>query len=182
MRVIRGWKGTALAGLLIGGLLAGCDEDSTGPGDGPGSIAGTVRPPTGGTIVNGRVEVYVTLEELQSGTDRYQAALQSGASGFTYRIDGVEPGLYLMSVCGAAGALESCVAVSTLLLIYLSPTVQVDLMGNPGAWFPLRNPALLTIPLSFAVGMLVSLATREDRALAGFDGLQRQMHLGAAGE
>ena len=112
MRVIRGWKGAAMGGLLIGGLLAGC-EDSTGPDDGPGSIAGTVHPAAGGTIVNGRVEVYVTLEELQAGTDRYQAALQSGAAGFTYRIDGVEPGLYLMSVCGAAGALESCVAVST---------------------------------------------------------------------
>ena len=40
---------------------------------------------------------------------------------------------------------------SSLLLIYLSPTIQVDVLKNTDAWFPLRNPGLVSIPLSFAV-------------------------------
>ena len=46
-----------------------------------------------------------------------------------------------------------------LILIWLSPTIQVDILHHEAAQFPLRNPALLTIPFSFAAGMLVSLAT-----------------------
>jgi cation/acetate symporter len=37
-------------------------------------------------------------------------------------------------------------------LIYLSPTIQVDILRESSAWFPLKNPALVTIPLSFAAG------------------------------
>ena len=29
---------------------------------------------------------------------------------------------------------------SSLLLIYLSPTIQIDVLKNTTAWFPLRNP------------------------------------------
>ena len=67
--------------------------------------------------------------------------------------------------CTTAGAVASMAVgtPSTLLLIALSPTVQVDLLGQPSAWFPLQNPALVTIPLSFAAGMLVSLRTRSRR-------------------
>ena len=49
--------------------------------------------------------------------------------------------------------------ITTLVLIYLSPTVQVDLLKHTSAMFPLKNPALITIPLSFIAGALVSLAT-----------------------
>src|SRR5215203_3820846 len=41
---------------------------------------------------------------------------------------------------------------SALILIYLSPTIQVDVLKNASAWFPLRNPGLVSIPLSFIVG------------------------------
>ncbi len=51
--------------------------------------------------------------------------------------------------------------VSALLLIYLSPTVQVGVLGGASAPFPLTNPGLVTIPLSFVVGIVVSLATPE---------------------
>ena len=70
-------------------------------------------------------------------------------------------------------------AVSTLLLIYLSPTVQVDILKHAAAWFPLKNPALVTIPLSFAVGVLVSLAVPERQADEGYQYVVRRMHLGA---
>ena len=34
--------------------------------------------------------------------------------------------------------------LATLLLIWLSPTIQVDLLKHESAWFPLKNPALVT--------------------------------------
>ncbi len=87
--------------------------------------------------------------------------------------------------CSTAGAVASMVVgtTATLALIWLSPTIQMDVLGRSDAWFPLKNPALITIPLSFAVGIVVSLlsveATRGDAAM-----LDRQMLLGgrAAGE
>jgi cation/acetate symporter len=86
--------------------------------------------------------------------------------------------------CSTTGAVASMLTgtVSTLLLIYLSPTVQVDILKHSVAWFPLKNPALVTIPLSFAVGVLVSLATPERQAVEGYQYLERRMHLGAVEE
>jgi cation/acetate symporter len=79
-----------------------------------------------------------------------------------------------------AGAVTSMVAgtVVTLVLIYLSPTLQVDILGHEAAWFPLKNPALVTIPMSFAAGILVSLVAPEPSAAAGYAALERRMHLG----
>ena len=45
--------------------------------------------------------------------------------------------------------------------------------------FPLKNPGLVTIPLSFAVGILVSKLFPEAAASAAFDAMQRRLHLGA---
>ncbi len=85
------------------------------------------------------------------------------------------------SRCTTAGAVSSMAVgtISTLLLIALSPTVQVELLGQPTAWFPLRNPALATIPLAFATGILVSLAKAEVGAAARFAAVARRMHFGA---
>ncbi len=82
--------------------------------------------------------------------------------------------------CTTAGAVASMVTgtVATLLLIALSPTVQVDLLGRAAAWFPLKNPALVTIPLSFVTGMLVSLVTTERGSAARYTALERQLHFG----
>jgi cation/acetate symporter len=79
-----------------------------------------------------------------------------------------------------AGAVTSMAVgtVSTLLLIYFSPTIQVDILGEESAWFPLKNPALVTLPLSFAAGMLVSRLAPESEADLGFTRLERQTHLG----
>jgi cation/acetate symporter len=86
--------------------------------------------------------------------------------------------------CSTAGAATSMIVgtFTTLVLIYFSPTVQVDIFKHPSAWFALKNPALLTIPLSFAVGIAVSLLVPDRDAEARFAQVQRQMHLGAAGE
>jgi cation/acetate symporter len=67
---------------------------------------------------------------------------------------------------------------STLLLIYLSPTLQIDVLKHTEAWFPLRNPALVTMPLSFGAGILVSLLAPRPKEAAGFDAVSHRMHLG----
>ncbi|MGH7712789.1 MAG: solute symporter family protein, partial [Gemmatimonadaceae bacterium] len=68
--------------------------------------------------------------------------------------------------------------LATLSLIWLSPTIQVDILNEPSAVFPLKNPALITIPLSFLTGIVVSLLTSDKEALAGYERVERQMHLG----
>jgi cation/acetate symporter len=75
--------------------------------------------------------------------------------------------------------------VSSLVLIYLSPTIQVDILGKQLAqlehqwWFvSLRNPAIISMPLSFAVAILLSLVTREKNADASFEEMQSRMLLG----
>jgi cation/acetate symporter len=68
---------------------------------------------------------------------------------------------------------------SSLLLIYLSPTIQIDILGNTSAAFPLRNPGLISIPLSFAAAIVVSLAWPEPAAVAGFAEVERRVHVGA---
>jgi cation/acetate symporter len=84
--------------------------------------------------------------------------------------------------CTTQGVVASMIigTVTTLGLIWLSPTIQVDILKHSSAWFPLKNPALVTIPLSFAVGILVSLATRDAGAEEGFAAMERRMHLGGA--
>jgi cation/acetate symporter len=63
-------------------------------------------------------------------------------------------------------------------LIYLSPTIQVDVLGHGTAWFPLKNPALVTMPLAFLAGIAVALLAPEARAAQGYALVERQMHLG----
>ncbi|MSO73419.1 MAG: cation/acetate symporter ActP [Rhodospirillaceae bacterium] len=72
--------------------------------------------------------------------------------------------------------------VTALVFIYFSPTIQVDILKNTSAWFPLKNPALITIPLSFAVGIVVSLLWPEKAALAAYEAKERRMILGTAAE
>jgi len=80
-----------------------------------------------------------------------------------------------------AGAQLSMYAgtISALGLIFLSPTIQVDILGNEAGLFPLRNPGLVSIPLAFGVAIGVSLlrpdATEERRFLE----LKRRLHIGA---
>ena len=79
-----------------------------------------------------------------------------------------------------AGAQVSMITgtVSTLALIYLSPTIQLDILKNAEAWFPLRNPGIVTIPLSFVVAIGVSLLRPVPSEERRFVELERQLHLG----
>ncbi|HET9453214.1 MAG TPA: sodium/solute symporter [Gemmatimonadaceae bacterium] len=79
-----------------------------------------------------------------------------------------------------AGAVGSMLTgtFGTLLLIWLSPTIQVDVLKETGALFPLKNPALVTIPLSFAVGIVVSLLTPARETDASDHHHEHRMHFG----
>jgi cation/acetate symporter len=68
--------------------------------------------------------------------------------------------------------------IVTLVLIVLSPTVWKDMLGNKEAVFPLINPGVITVPLAFFVGIVVSLSSREPSAEAGFAEAQHRMHFG----
>jgi cation/acetate symporter len=77
--------------------------------------------------------------------------------------------------------------LSSLLLIVLSPTIQVDVLGKTLAqvenawWFvSLRNPAIICMPLSFFVAIVVSLMTAETTADATFAAMQERILFGRA--
>jgi len=68
--------------------------------------------------------------------------------------------------------------VGTLILIFLSPAIQIDILKHATAPFPLRNPALVTVPLAFLAAVAVSLLwpdSQEDR----FADLQQRLHVAA---
>jgi cation/acetate symporter len=73
-------------------------------------------------------------------------------------------------------------AISSVVLIVLSPTVWVDLFGQPAAVFPLRNPAIVSMSLSFLFGIGGSLLTREPDAEARFDDEKLRTYLGIGAE
>ena len=82
--------------------------------------------------------------------------------------------------CTTAGVVASMVlgTASTLALIYLSPTIQIDILKHETALFPLRNPALITMPLSFAIAIAVSLLTSNAGEQVGYVRVEREMHTG----
>lgn len=83
-----------------------------------------------------------------------------------------------------AGAVASIVsgAVLSVVLIVLSPTVWVDLFRQPAALFPLRNPAIVSMPISVLCGVVASLLTREPEAEARFEDEKLRTYLGIGAE
>jgi cation/acetate symporter len=83
-----------------------------------------------------------------------------------------------------AGAVAAIVvgAVLSVVLIVLSPTVWVDLLHKPAALFPLRNPAIVSMPASFLCAIVASLLTREPEAEAKFDDEKLRTYLGIGAE
>ena len=82
--------------------------------------------------------------------------------------------------CTTAGVVASMVigTAATLTLIYLSPTIQIDILKHDAAPFPLRNPALITIPLSFVIAIVVSMVTSNVGEQAAWARVEREMHTG----
>jgi len=82
------------------------------------------------------------------------------------------------------GAVASIITGSSLAiaLIILSPTVWVDIFKNESAIFPLKNPALISMTASFLVGILVSLASPEQKAQDKFEDEKLRTYLGIGAE
>ncbi len=80
-----------------------------------------------------------------------------------------------------AGATSSMLVgtAATLALISLSPAVQIDLLHHTSAWFPLKNPAIVSIPLSFLTGIVVSLMVPDSNGEARYAALEKRLLLGA---
>jgi cation/acetate symporter len=83
-----------------------------------------------------------------------------------------------------AGAVWAIVTGSLLsvLLIVISPTVWVDVLEYSTALFPLRNPAIVSMPAAFAAGIVASLLTSEPEAAARFDDEKLRTYLGVGAE
>lgn len=79
------------------------------------------------------------------------------------------------------GAVASMVVgtLSSLVLIYLSPTIQVTILKHATAPFPLKNPGLITIPLAFIVGIVVSLLSPEQEAQDRFAEVEDRIQIGS---
>jgi cation/acetate symporter len=55
-------------------------------------------------------------------------------------------------------------AFSSVICILLSPTVMIDILHCEYCLISVKNPGIFTIPLSFLVGIVVSLVTRDPKA------------------
>ncbi len=69
-----------------------------------------------------------------------------------------------------------------VILIFLSPTVWVDILHNKEAIFPLKNPALFSMTASFIVGIIVSLMSPEPDAQDKFEDEKLRTYLGIGAE
>ena len=58
--------------------------------------------------------------------------------------------------------------ISSLLIIWFSPLVQIGVLHHASAPFPLNGPALVTIPLAFIVSIVVSLLTQRGTEPAAY--------------
>jgi cation/acetate symporter len=85
------------------------------------------------------------------------------------------------NTAGAVTAIASGAALSVLLIV-LSPTIWVDLLHNASPVFPLRNPAIVSMPIGFLCGIVASLATREVDAEVRFDEEKLRTYLGIGAE
>jgi cation/acetate symporter len=83
-----------------------------------------------------------------------------------------------------AGAVASTLtgALLAVILIVLSPTVWVEVLGHATAPQPLRNPAIVSMPAAFLVGWLVSALTTEREAEARFEDEKLRTYLGVGAE
>ena len=73
-------------------------------------------------------------------------------------------------------------AAFSLVLIVLSPTIWVDLLHNASPVFPLRNPAIISMPAGFLAGIIASLLVSEPEAEAQFHDEKLRTYLGVGAE
>jgi cation/acetate symporter len=72
--------------------------------------------------------------------------------------------------------------LSAIVLIVLSPTIWVDILKNEEAVFPLKNPAIVSIPAAFFTGIIISLFKPEPEAQKKFESEKLRTYLGVGSE
>lgn len=85
------------------------------------------------------------------------------------------------STKGAVASIITGAGVA-IILIVLSPTVWVDIIGNSTPVFPLKNPALFSMLAAFIVGYVVSLMTQEPESQKKFEDEKLRTYLGIGAE
>ncbi|GFN24281.1 hypothetical protein TAMC210_25990 [Thermanaeromonas sp. C210] len=86
-----------------------------------------------------------------------------------------------LSTTGAAASIVAGAVLATLLII-LSPTVWVDILKHQQAIFPLNNPAVVSMPVGFAVAFLGSLLFPDRQAEVKFEEQQLRTYLAVRAE
>lgn len=83
-----------------------------------------------------------------------------------------------------AGATASILVGATLacLLIFLSPTVWVDVLKNSEPIFPMKNPAIISMTASFIAAFLFSYLFPEKESQEKFDNGRARTYLGVGAE
>ncbi|MDI6631659.1 MAG: cation acetate symporter, partial [Thermoanaerobacteraceae bacterium] len=83
-----------------------------------------------------------------------------------------------------AGATASIIVGSVLatVLIILSPTVWVEVLNNPTAIFPLKNPAIVSMTVSFITAFVVSLLFADKEAEEKFNAQKVRTYLALGAE
>jgi cation/acetate symporter len=83
-----------------------------------------------------------------------------------------------------AGAVASILigSLSATLFIILSPTVWVDIFHNKAAIFPLKNPAIISMTLSFICGIIASYMFPDKEAEQKFEDEKLRTYLGIGAE
>jgi len=83
-----------------------------------------------------------------------------------------------------AGAVASIIvgSVSATALIVFSPTVWVDVFKFPAALFPLKNPAIVSMPLAFVTAYVCSLLFPDPDAVRKFEEEKLRTYLGVGAE
>ena len=77
----------------------------------------------------------------------------------------------------ARGAIFAMVTglLACLLLVWLSPFIQVQMLGRPGALIGINTPGIIAIPLAFAAGIIGSLADAARGGSRRFAELERAL-------
>lgn len=86
-----------------------------------------------------------------------------------------------LSTAGAAASIVTG-ALTAGLLIFLSPTIQVDILKNSSAIFPLKNPAIISMTLSFIVAIVVSYLTPDKESEIKFEEGKARTYLAIGSE
>src|SRR5436305_3793291 len=73
-------------------------------------------------------------------------------------------------------------AFLSFFLIIISPVVWVDVLKHTAAIFPLKNPAIVSMPIAFLVGIVVSLMSSDPIAEAKFEDEKLRTYLGIGAE